>query len=107
MPVYLLRLNHHFSLQVTAHNQRHGMKRFAMSPNSSCLYNNRLSMLHSSVTDINECQLKTDNCDNYAVCNNTPGSYNCACKPGFTGDGKNCTGVSISLTELMFILDDE
>ena len=65
-------------------------------------------MLHSSVTDINECQLKTDNCDNYAVCNNTPGGYNCACKPGFADvdeDGKKCTGVSISLTELMLILD--
>ena len=81
-----------------------------MPPYSSCLYNNCLSMLHSSVTDINECQLKTDNCDNYAVCNNTPGGYNCTCKPGFTdvdGDGKKCTGVSISLTELMFILDND
>ena len=56
-------------------------------------------MFPSPATDINECQLKTDNCDNNANCTNTPGGYNCTCKTGFTdvdGDGKNCTGMSIS-----------
>ena len=33
-------------------------------------------------------------CDNevVAVCNNTIGSYECSCKPEYTGDGFNCTG---------------
>ena len=43
---------------------------------------------------MNECELEIDMCDNevVAVCNNTIGSYNCSCKPEFTGDGFNCTG---------------
>ena len=47
------------------------------------------------IPDINECFEKTDNCDNNAVCTNTPGGYNCTCKPGLTdvdGDGKTCKG---------------
>ena len=27
-----------------------------------------------------------------AVCHNINGSYNCTCKPGYLGDGWNCTG---------------
>ena len=47
------------------------------------------------IPDINECFEKTDNCDINAVCTNTPGGYNCTCKPGFTdvdGAGKTCKG---------------
>ena len=35
-----------------------------------------------------------DMCDNeaVAVCTNTIGSYDCMCKPEYTGDGFNCTG---------------
>ena len=43
--------------------------------------------------DADECTDGTHNCDvNGAVCNNTPGSYNCSCKDGFVGNGINCTG---------------
>ena len=42
--------------------------------------------------DIDECAMKTDNCSLNATCNNTEGSFNCTCKPGFTGNGFSCTG---------------
>ena len=31
-------------------------------------------------------------CSENAVCNNTKGSYNCSCKPGYSGDGRTCEG---------------
>ena len=44
------------------------------------------------IIDINECSSSSHGCDANAVCNNVQGSYNCACKAGYSGDGKNCTG---------------
>ena len=44
------------------------------------------------VSDINECKEGNHNCGSNAVCNNTNGSYNCTCKPGYEGSGYNCTG---------------
>ena len=41
-------------------------------------------------SDIDECAEETHNCSSDAVCNNTKGSYNCTCKPGYHGDGQNC-----------------
>lgn len=43
--------------------------------------------------DINECARNTDGCHKYADCTNTPGSYMCECKQGFTGDGGDCEDV--------------
>ena len=42
-------------------------------------------------SDIDECSIENE-CHQNATCNNTKGSYNCTCKDGFEGDGKNCTG---------------
>ena len=44
--------------------------------------------------DINECIDPQDNdCDNNnGTCFNNEGSFTCACKTGFTGDGKACEG---------------
>ncbi|XP_008426204.1 sushi, von Willebrand factor type A, EGF and pentraxin domain-containing protein 1 isoform X1 [Poecilia reticulata] len=40
--------------------------------------------------DVDECALGSD-CDDHASCQNTEGSYSCACIHPYTGDGKNCT----------------
>ncbi|CAH3143014.1 unnamed protein product [Porites lobata] len=58
--------------------------------------NNCTAHLHCSIcliSDINECEGITHNCSSNAVCNNTKGSYNCTCKPGYEGDGDNCTDI--------------
>ena len=51
-------------------------------------------------TDNNECELKTDNCDENAVCTNIPGSFHCRCKRGFRGNGTSCTRKSYRYTIL-------
>lgn len=46
-------------------------------------------MLHVKL-DIDDCESKP--CDSNATCSNTAGSFTCACKDGFTGNGTTCTG---------------
>ena len=41
-------------------------------------------------SDINECARGLYKCNSDAFCNNIKGSYNCICKPGFTG--RECKG---------------
>ncbi|XP_073250321.1 uncharacterized protein [Porites lutea] len=41
--------------------------------------------------DINECEAGKHNCHANANCKNTKGSFECICKPGYSGDGVNCT----------------
>ncbi|XP_044181237.1 uncharacterized protein LOC114975424 [Acropora millepora] len=43
--------------------------------------------------DIDECSSAANECHQNASCHNTKGSYNCTCKDGFEGDGKNCTDI--------------
>uniref|UniRef100_A0A3B5L0J9 Signal peptide, CUB and EGF-like domain-containing protein 1 n=1 Tax=Xiphophorus couchianus TaxID=32473 RepID=A0A3B5L0J9_9TELE len=43
-----------------------------------------------------ECAEGSDDCHIDALCQNTPNSYNCICKPGYTGDGKQCEGKFMS-----------
>ncbi|XP_048576998.1 loricrin isoform X2 [Nematostella vectensis] len=40
--------------------------------------------------DVAECGGRSHGCHANASCINIPGSYRCACKDGFTGDGKTC-----------------
>ncbi|NBD13085.1 EGF domain-containing protein [Corallococcus silvisoli] len=48
----------------------------------------------SVCTDINECTNGTAQCSTNATCTNTPGSYSCTCKAGYTGNGKTCTDIN-------------
>jgi formylglycine-generating enzyme len=41
-------------------------------------------------TDVDECALGQDDCDDQAVCTNTPGSFSCACKTGYHPSGADC-----------------
>ncbi|XP_066026287.1 uncharacterized protein [Pocillopora verrucosa] len=43
--------------------------------------------------DINECARGLHKCSSGAFCNNTKGSYNCTCKHGFTGNGRECKDI--------------
>lgn len=49
-------------------------------------------MLPLPLPDVDECVEGTDNCHIDAICQNTPRSYKCICKSGYTGDGKHCKG---------------
>jgi hypothetical protein len=40
--------------------------------------------------DIDECKAGTAACSPNATCTNTPGSYHCACKRHYRGDGHTC-----------------
>uniref|UniRef100_A0A8C7UJF3 Signal peptide, CUB and EGF-like domain-containing protein 1 n=1 Tax=Oncorhynchus mykiss TaxID=8022 RepID=A0A8C7UJF3_ONCMY len=40
--------------------------------------------------EADECSEGTDDCHIDALCQNTPKSFNCICKPGYKGDGKQC-----------------
>jgi len=42
--------------------------------------------------DIDECEERLNNCDSYADCHNTEGSYTCQCHEGSVGDGHQCRG---------------
>ncbi|CAL8323953.1 unnamed protein product [Lota lota] len=42
------------------------------------------------VADADECSEATDDCHIDALCQNTPLSFKCICKPGYKGDGKQC-----------------
>lgn len=50
--------------------------------------------MSSFLTDINECTQGTASCDHN--CLDTPGSYSCTCRPGYTlnADGFSCNGTT-------------
>ena len=59
--------------------------------------------LTSFFPDINECEAGKHNCHANASCKNTKGSFVCICKPGYSGDGVNCTGENN--TSVFFIIN--
>ena len=52
-----------------------------------------LSVTHRS--DIDECSSGSHDCHQNATCINTAGHYDCICKPGLTGNRRNCSGEAI------------
>ena len=57
-----------------------------------------------SYLDLDECGTELDNCHENATCNNTFGSFECACIAGFDGDGVNCTSKTNNL--VMAVIDN-
>ncbi|XP_038612227.1 signal peptide, CUB and EGF-like domain-containing protein 1 [Tachyglossus aculeatus] len=43
--------------------------------------------------DTDECAEATDDCHIDAICQNTPKSFKCLCKPGYKGEGKQCEDI--------------
>ncbi|XP_036400444.1 signal peptide, CUB and EGF-like domain-containing protein 2 isoform X3 [Megalops cyprinoides] len=57
------------------------------------LLNTRQSSALAENRDADQCAEGSDGCHIDAICQNTPSSYKCTCKPGFKGDGKQCEDV--------------
>ncbi|XP_037695965.1 signal peptide, CUB and EGF-like domain-containing protein 2 isoform X6 [Choloepus didactylus] len=50
--------------------------------------------------DVDECVQGLDDCHASALCQNTPTSYKCSCKPGYQGEGKQCEDIDECGNEL-------
>ena len=74
---------------------------FSLSSSSSSSF----SSFFFFFTNIDECKTYPDKCHVNALCNNTHGSHVCTCKPGYTGDGRNCTGTVNNLRSLHIRFD--
>ncbi|XP_052496136.1 signal peptide, CUB and EGF-like domain-containing protein 1 [Budorcas taxicolor] len=51
------------------------------------------SGLPAGAVDVDECSEGTDDCHIDAICQNTPKSYKCLCKPGYKGEGRQCEDI--------------
>lgn len=56
------------------------------------------------ITDIDECTTTPEVCHADATCTNNVGSYQCQCKPGYSGDGKGCTGKTLYVQLLKLLV---
>ena len=57
------------------------------------------TLLSILLIDIDECYNGIHKCSSDAECFNTPGSYTCECSVGYTGNGYNCTGMCLNISE--------
>uniref|UniRef100_A0A2R9B0R3 Signal peptide, CUB and EGF-like domain-containing protein 2 n=1 Tax=Pan paniscus TaxID=9597 RepID=A0A2R9B0R3_PANPA len=53
-----------------------------------------------SFADVDECAQGLDDCHADALCQNTPTSYKCSCKPGYQGEGRQCEDIDECGNEL-------
>ena len=67
-----------------------------------CSY--RLSV-KSNVSDIDECEKRTHNCDKNATCINYNGFFKCSCNSGYLGNGTNCEGLLLCICISCFSRD--
>lgn len=49
------------------------------------------------ISDVNECVRNNGGCDADANCINVEGSFKCECENGFTGDGFDCRGETVTV----------
>ena len=61
---------------------------FVLQANNFDLYKKRFVSIKFFL-DIDECSTMNP-CHDHATCVNTDGSYHCACKSGYSGDGRFC-----------------
>ena len=59
------------------------------------------------LSDIDECLDGSHGCSVKDVCTNTDGSYECHCKNGFVGDGRNCTGMFTIVFSIIFQINTQ
>ncbi|XP_014437383.1 signal peptide, CUB and EGF-like domain-containing protein 2 isoform X6 [Tupaia chinensis] len=60
-----------------------------------------MTLEHSlGVRDVDECAQGLDDCHADALCQNTPTSYKCSCKPGYQGEGRQCQDIDECENEL-------
>ncbi|XP_062052517.1 signal peptide, CUB and EGF-like domain-containing protein 2 isoform X3 [Lepus europaeus] len=50
--------------------------------------------------EVDECAQGLDDCHADALCQNTPTSYKCSCKPGYQGEGRQCQDIDECENEL-------
>ena len=53
-----------------------------------------VSIYSTNILDIDECET-TNNCHTNSHCSNNPGSYECTCKEGYSGNGTLCAGIKL------------
>ena len=52
-------------------------------------------------SDVDECLSDSQNdCAESADCINEEGSYSCQCQEGFTGNGRTCSGILCTLSQI-------
>ena len=60
---------------------------------TTCLFRqNKFNIYFNYHSDADECLNNSHNCTENATCTNIEGSFNCSCKPGYIGNGHNCSG---------------
>ena len=54
-------------------------------------------IIHTLLSDTDECSEGLNACDDNASCTNTQGGYNCTCNTGYAGNGSTCSGTYVCM----------